>query len=324
MEITEFIRSKSIADYLKKIDYKFTPFEAAFVMYCNKFNIKRTLRERHEASEEIIVALSGGKSDKEKSLCKFLKRYMEWENKLVSEIYAEDTALYRYELYGRQSGVWHMADGSYKNFRDCIADAAEKTKEMNNKGEDEIVCISIQKECFDTTRVLRLTMTADKEIVYPHVMSGETDEDTELDWAFCPRNDLFYDIDIPMPFKKGDILFKNYGIYDGPMSETPLYTVLKEPAKGKNGVCFVVYSDGSGGTQDWTRNDFACEYYREDFSGYKRLAKAVAEYAKGKLELDELFTVRDIIKLEEQLIDRKDCLTNKGLKLIRSKRINGK
>ena len=53
MNIYDFINSSDIREYLQKIDYQFTPTEAAWVIYnCRRLDV--TMQDKHSAWDQII------------------------------------------------------------------------------------------------------------------------------------------------------------------------------------------------------------------------------------------------------------------------------
>ncbi len=319
MEITKFIKSKAIADYLSKINYKFTPFEAAYILY-KQMGINKTLKERHAVSEEIITALSASQNDKDKELCKFLKDYMEWENNLIAEIYSDDKASYEYELLGCKSNAWYCSDQNYDNISVCLDGALNKMNDVNRTEDDEIVKIVICKQYYEPKRRLRLEMNVQGEILYPQIYIGYTEKEEEQELRFYTC-EVLRDVEFPLPFKAGDILYESNGVNDVvAQNMAVLYIVLKEIKNGKY-VFFVVDSiEGNCSTEQSSMNDMlSYEYYHGNFSGCSRLAKVVSEYVKGKIELSDLFAIRDIIKLEGTVNKIKDYLPNKELKLLKTR-----
>ena len=51
MDVSRFINSKDIREYLSQTDYRFNTLEAAYLIYACRF---LTMREKHDAWDELI------------------------------------------------------------------------------------------------------------------------------------------------------------------------------------------------------------------------------------------------------------------------------
>ena len=84
MDITEFINSKDIRNYHREINYKYSPLQAAWLIYQSARN---TITEKHLAWKELIDSMPDCLMQDKGYLCEvmhlhdFLKRYMEVQNK---------------------------------------------------------------------------------------------------------------------------------------------------------------------------------------------------------------------------------------------------
>lgn len=84
MDIIRFINSKDIAEHLRKIKYKFTTIQAAWLIWQS---IDTTLKEKHAAWSNLIVEMPDCEMP-ERGMCRykhsihdFLKQYMDIENR---------------------------------------------------------------------------------------------------------------------------------------------------------------------------------------------------------------------------------------------------
>ena len=98
MKITSFINSNDIREYLEKINYKFTPLEAAWLIYqCRLISIP----EKQEAFKEIIRTMPDCEVKKrfntvpQKSLHEFLGKYISLQNKFIDTFFNDKDSVYR-------------------------------------------------------------------------------------------------------------------------------------------------------------------------------------------------------------------------------------
>ena len=98
MEITSFINSNDIREYLEKINYKFTPLEAAWLVYqCKLISIP----EKQEAFKEIIRTMPDCEVKNrfntvpQKSLHEFLGKYISLQNKFIDTFFNDKDSVYR-------------------------------------------------------------------------------------------------------------------------------------------------------------------------------------------------------------------------------------
>ena len=96
MKITSFINSNDIREYLEKINYKFTPLEAAWLVYqCRLISI----HEKQEAFKEIIRTMPDCEVKKrfntvpQKSLHEFLGKYISLQNKFIDTFFNGNNSL---------------------------------------------------------------------------------------------------------------------------------------------------------------------------------------------------------------------------------------
>ena len=97
MNTFDFINSIDIRDHLKNIGYKFTPLEAAWLVWQSK---RHTLNEKHNAWQEIIDTTTDcevnprSKFKHKRNLHSFLKKLIEEENAIIDEFYKSENCVY--------------------------------------------------------------------------------------------------------------------------------------------------------------------------------------------------------------------------------------
>lgn len=215
MNIFKYINSKDIRKYLEKIDYKFTSLEAAWLIYQCK---GMTLKEKQAAFNELIDTMPDCEIEKrnntvpQKSLHKFLKKYISLENRYIAEFYSAQNSIYKLEYIFKDDCEWY-ADGLYSSFQDLKA-VAEAT--------ENVVKIRCEKLIPNQTHSRMIAcFSKDFEII-----------DIHIDYIPCNADyDIYYGVfgglffDFPTPFKKGDIVcdkFNRDGVCGGPFVLTEI------------------------------------------------------------------------------------------------------
>ena len=318
MDIYKYIPSKDIREYLQKIGYEFSALQAAYIIWNNK-NI--TLNEKHIAFAKLIdeypdEEIKGRMNTKpRKSLHAFLDECMTIPDFEYGAFFDNEAknAVYRYRFYCKGDCGW------CENFEHVFQTYEDVEKALQEDADLPIEKIQVKKSYFDKQRP-DMTITQNK--------NGDiTELDCSKTWAI---EDVFlgYWIDIPLPFKRGDILVQKRSLYDYlTQDEEPfvLYACHNWRAEDykKNGVklsiekveninrryarykengdftdtfpCGYVLSNGFAKGANKIYRDvidgidvLSLEYYRGELTGGNRLLSLLSKRIKGEID-DELF-----------------------------------
>lgn len=202
MDFIAFLNSKDIAEYLRQIDYKFSPEEAMFVIHEGR-NIP--LAEKHAAYEELIKLYPDYKLKerreevfKNQTLASFLQAYMQKENRLIEECKRDgDDAIYFAAYFSKEDDCWNdssLYDIVYHSFKECF----EGTLKEDEYG--DIVKMTIRKKYIQTNCMIELELLPDGT-----VLKVEGDSSPERDEQILNAFEWMW-VKIPTPFKKGDIV----------------------------------------------------------------------------------------------------------------------
>lgn len=212
MNIYEFVNS-NIREYWEKIGYKpSSPLEMAWLIWQSK---NHEIEGKHAAWNWLINNMPdcevNGKwiEFPQRSLHKFLSRYMEIEDFLILRFFIpEEGAVYTYRaLWENDGSEWCKSNSIFSTFEDAFADATE---------DNELAPLFLEfekKHLGAHGRSIRVRMTPDKQPVF-------LDEEFMLNSK--EESALFYDIffnlkfDFPTPFKKGDIIHTAKAKYKDP------------------------------------------------------------------------------------------------------------
>lgn len=224
-EIYDYINSKAIREHCKAIGHEFNAMESAFLIYQSK---NHTLQEKHLAWEHIIQTMDDTQIAERlncpyiPSLHGFLRKYMDIQKAVLDRFFAKEAGyiysfapLLRSEYYG--DGQYHGYEyDDMDNLRVYGEYGAGLAAEMNRLDENLDESERQLLLGFSVTRTRILTGPEDEEENI-RVTVDERGRALQLDegsrYGMIRENfDLLFAfegmwIDIPTPFKKGDIVF---------------------------------------------------------------------------------------------------------------------
>ena len=334
MDLYELINSKAIADHCRRVAHRFTPLEAAYLVYAND---SLNITQKHECFREIISAYQDVELKERDwtphfdSLHEFLRCYMELQNKYLAVFYRDEPdCVYSYE-------VWYSSDDDYtedgrlfSSFDNCykamkadvddlvgfyenrgnpmsILDIRMKKQWINADGEEYprqiLVCIDYENQPTEIWESHSIVSKKDHEIL--NAFEGLWPE-------------------IPTPFQKGDILMlrSKPGAKNSPfvLDKIPYWIEADTDRKiveylRKNGdcsdLCTSIYGQDSDGTiwLDHGPSYLDMEYCNRELTGVEKFLIAVSNYLKGDLPLELLIRSYDILKCEHHATEERHYLS---------------
>lgn len=222
MNIYSFFNSKDVAEYLKTIDYHFSSLECAYIIWQCKH---ASVEEKHAAYKELIAYMPDCKieetefSDSHESLHKFLEAYMSAEKKLIERFYEDEMrAVYTYDWYLNGTNDW-LRDNLFRRY-DFYSSYEKCKASIKEYSTEDVVLLHVSKKWLDdelSEIVAHITPTGTLIQISESFMYD--DEKEILENVFrCLA------FDIPVPFKRGDILQLNTGLF--PCNHYAKYFVL--------------------------------------------------------------------------------------------------
>ncbi len=308
-KLYEFIDSKAIREYLIELNYELKPVEAALIVWQSDY---KTLNEKREAYKWIIENTADFKFnsryiEEELTFHELLSRYMEIQSLLLDAFMEVDTnAVYTYRLYWEGDSDMSDGKGIFQSF-------SELKNAIKDDGYSSVI---IEKKWISRDekypKTLNVFLRGDETVMNIIEFNFLPDDDEEIFSVF--DNEIW--IDIPVPFKKGDILtFENGKFspqYVGPMVFDYLMQWNMEPERIKRNIeCWGIMDMIANGYflskdriyYECMHNYLKLDYYNGELTGEKRIFKALSSYLRGDIPVDLLMNSYHIIKTEESLKD---------------------
>lgn len=300
MKIFEFVNSRDIREFLQKIGFVPNSLESAWLVYQSN---NHTIEERHNFWEWIIQNMPdcevSGKWVKtpQKSLHKFLSRYMEIEDYLIAHFFLPEAgavysyrALWKSDLEKYDDGTeWHKVDSIFATFEEAYADATE---------DDELAPLFLEfekKHLGAHGKSISVRMTPDKKPVFI---------DEELMLANEEEADIYYNIffylhfDFPHPFKKGDIIRPAKVKYKNPRAWDGTFVIGEKNDKDGTPVGYMAEDEYVYCERIYSYMDF--ELLEGEPRRDRRMLLPISKYIRGEIDLALLLGACRMITLEMQ------------------------
>lgn len=325
MNIYEFVNSRDIREHWQNIGFVPNSVESAWIVWQSK---NHTIAEKHAAWQWIIDNMPDcevrGKwiDTPQDSLHEFLKRFMEIERGMIEELFkADERAVYTYRAIWKGDDEWDKKrDTLFATFDDAYADATD---------DEEIppVFLEFEKRHIGAFgKNIRVCMTPEKEPVFlDEEFYFENSEDSALYYH------VFYYMyfALPLPFEKGDIIYRANPKFMGPYEQLSdffnsnfvfesIHTNFDSEGNCSSYMTAQGYHTGGGniyhGSTGILYIDF--EKYTGNSEGDIRLLIPVSKYLKGEIELDVLLRANSYIREELSFDDYSRGLLKHEKKLV--------
>ena len=292
MNIYEYFNSQDVADHCQKLSYSFTGREMAYMIWQSNHH---TLAQKITAWNEIICTVLDEGLEDGGSLHQFLQRYIARLQQFISEFQVDaKDYVYSYEkLYAHVPERYLDGSVLYTNYNTCLTAAVAET-------EEEVLSFRIRKREIHKQAadqmgdaMLYLTPNGEPTAVFVAPYYGE------IDLLVEPFGFYGWYIDIPTPFKRGNIV-TGVGLR-GHHSEP----MVVEKLPGGHGEDYIDmcaslweldYQGRLGNNEDICY--LSLEYYRGDLEKQERFLYALQNYCKDELPLTELLRSYSITLLE--------------------------
>ena len=292
MDIYEYFNSQDVAEHCKKLSHSFTGRELAYMIWQSNHH---TLVQKVAAWEELIRTMPDEKLEDGDSLHYFLGRYIARLQQFISEFQANtEDCVYSYEkLYKRAPERYLDESVLYASYEDCVAAAVAEDDwgTLSFRIRKKVIHKQAASQMGDA--MLDLTPDGEPTAVFVAPYFGA------IDLLVEPFGFYGWYVEIPTPFKKGDIVtgVDLWGRRSGPMVVDKL---PDGPGEDYIDMCACLWELDQHGRL--CHNEDICylslEYYHGDLEKQERFLYALHNYYKDKLPLAELLRSYSVALLE--------------------------
>lgn len=309
MNIYKFINSIDVRKYLEEINYQFTPIESAYVI----FNSNITILERCAALCQLIAETEDAEftdsiySSYNMTLHEYLLSYIDRDNEILKRFNEEDGCLYTYSYRYKDERAYctDVVDDTriFKSFDDC----ARAVKRRLARGNICDVSITKQMAYSDKLKGERY-ITIDYNESFEEInieFSGLHAFGIEDKFGWKPLDNIC--LDIPVPFKKGDIvhdvvydrgkpvIFNGRGMDKRDNETKEEYNLridrIKQECWGDEISCKDIWISNNGRYYMGYGSDFLnLEYYTETLRGMQSCLRSVSDFIKGNINVEQFLT----------------------------------
>jgi hypothetical protein len=303
MNIYDFFNSSDVAEHCQSIGHKFNAVESAVMVFKSK---SRTIAEKHAAYRAIIAEHPDmelpecGRLGQIKSFHKALEEFIAYEDSLLEHfLKPEQDAVYQYNHNECDGGL-------YKSFEEAFKEAVEVHDEDNKP-------VTVYKKYIGTKKHRKfMAVRTSRSGGIIEIENWLSTKEANADINFL----LELYIDVPVPFKKGDLVEVDgcgYGLIGG-------VGVLQNICR--DDVDFNAKKRYSSDTSDMTADVFYelegvvnCEYMHfypdlqycsRELKDEKRILKYISLFVQDKLCLCGLLKIQKILFMNKHENELKD------------------
>lgn len=313
IDVYDLINSRAISEYCRSINHQFNIEEIAVLIYRNK---KMSIEEKINAYNEVIETYTDMEAveranckhyDSAKTMIKQeISRLKQLQDELLKE---EEYTIYTYNEFNNDTLKYleiNNFDDVKSSFREIEADIY---KEYLSDSKNSVTKFRIEKRHLkDDTykKIIAEFEVQNKTLILKDIHS--IGEENDIDTIF---------VNIPNPFKKGDILQYDNKIMVLDWIITDKENLKELLSKGNYdsldmyGYCYLVNEKGNVYSDDIHNYD-SWEYVDRELKGKDRILKTISSYLKEKIGLGLLLKTYDYIKADSSIENIK-FYTKEGL-----------
>ncbi|MCL2101005.1 MAG: hypothetical protein FWH22_04755 [Fibromonadales bacterium] len=302
MNIYDFFNSPDVAEYCQSIGHTFNALESAVM--ASQSNA-RTLAEKHEAYRTIIAEYpdmeipEAFNHEHIKSFSKALEDVIEFERQLLEKfLLPEQNAIYQVTAYytGERESYEHSElFSTYKK-------AYENTMEWHEGDDHNLAYMRINKRYLNNKNYVSAKISKAGEILKVDQCNVLPQSENSYLLEHCY-------IDVPVPFKRGDLVEEDNGGYMGGVYV--IQNIIRDNPKQNTRL----FRDGDiSDMTAWVfyehNGSVECEcmhfypdlrYCRRELEGKKRILKYISHYMQDKFCLCALFKAQEYLLLNEKI-----------------------
>ncbi len=301
----DLINSKSIGDYCRKIGHKFNTEELAVLVYRNK---KMDIFEKISKYQDLIdnypdmEVIERMNCKHYNSVKTMIKNEIDRIKELYQDFIGEDDCIYGWSDWNRNGYSNYEIDNAKGTYIEIESEIKNLINEYN-----DIDCFSIKKIYHDGPEVI--FRDKEKKIIANYRVINKIPKIMEIMKFSEEMSDLEgIFVNIPVPFKRGDILINGNDISYKNLENDERYcifvldslTIWDERIKDKDFTRNLDMIDMMGNGYylvdqtpkfilDHQMDYDSFEFYEGELSGTNRILKLISSFLKGKIDNLELF-----------------------------------
>ena len=319
------INSRAIADYCRSIKHKFNTEELAVLVYRNqRMSLEEKIDKYNDLIKnyhdmEVIERINCKHYSSVKTMIKDeIQRIKILNKKLIQD---DENCIYTWTEFNKSTQKYeHSGDieHTFKTYKEAFKNIMEYIKEY-----DDTISFRITKKYFDKRKE---KIFADYNVENKKAILVNISESNK---TFLDINQIF--LNIPTPFKKGDILISNNSTMCSYGESNDIFVLEYLCTWRKNlerylangnydssdmiGYGYFFINDNTTEfvrEHKWDYDSF--EYYDGELTGRDRILKDISSFVKGKIELELFIHAYDVYKTEFKN-NMPNFYTDEGLKL---------
>lgn len=328
MDIYEFINSKDIREHCRKLEHEFKPMEAAFLIY---YSQNHSIAQKHSAWKALIEEYPDTAVEETfhcprlDSFHKFLQEYIALEDRLLEKFFSnEENHVYTFSAafaHGTKiSDCWQNSKYAYKRETGMLYDNFTAGLEIENGYNLKYAELVNEALLFYTVEKQNLISSKGQEKKKMTVRVNKNGEPCSIEHHFnayinekeqdtlCRFESMW--IDVPTPFKKGDILFVNHtkeGYSPDPFVLVELCTeYMNEKLKkhidtsDMSAVGIQIIDETGHICRDNIYDYLSFEYYTEPLKKPYLILNAINRFINGKIDFDTVMEAYHYLLLKAE------------------------
>ena len=315
IDVYDLINSRAISEYCRSIKHQFNIEEVAVLIYRNnKMSIEEKINAYNEVIEtypdmEIIERANCKHYDSAKTMIKQeISRLKQLQDELLKE---EEHTIYTYNEFNENTLKYleiNNFDDVKSSFKEIEADIYKEylSDEGNSVTKFRIEKRHLKDDSYK--KIIAEYEVQNKTLILKNIYS--VSEENDIDTIF---------VNIPNPFKKGDILQYGNKIMVLDWIITDEGNLTETLSKGNYdsidmyGYCYLVDDKGNVYRDDIHNYD-SWEYVSKELTGKDRILKTISSFLQEKIDLELLLKTYDYIKVDSDIGNFK-VYTDEGLEL---------
>lgn len=213
MDIYQYLNSKDIADYLRSMDYSFSIVEASYLIYqCRRLNLEQKMNVWQEVIDSYPDCPYERMEIRTDSFHQCLKDYINLNRRILEEFYIQESrAIYWYCWHEMEQDEWYCSvedDAAFSNYTACYKSFIKEIQDRHFNM-DALEQLTFKKTWLNPVEHYGEYIDVEVNSSYEVTKISKSNLSEEERTVDCLFEHMW--IDIPTPFRRGDIVVSNEG-----------------------------------------------------------------------------------------------------------------